>query len=41
MTGTTKCGWCITGHHDQCKDHIVYYGKTWICTCECPPKEET
>jgi hypothetical protein len=32
---TTKCGWCITGHHSDCKPSVTYYDKTWHCTCEC------
>lgn len=34
------CGWCITGDHGNCKDILVYFDKTWICTCECPTEED-
>lgn len=27
------CGWCITGHHDQCRGPIDYEGSTWECVC--------
>jgi hypothetical protein len=32
---TTKCGWCLTGDHKDCKPSITYFDKTWVCTCEC------
>lgn len=31
---TAKCGFCITGHHEYCKQSITYYEKTWTCPCE-------
>jgi len=38
-SGTTKCGFCMTGDHEQCKAEIKYYEKTWHCTCEkCHPE---
>ena len=39
-TGTTKCGFCMTGFHEECKPEIKYYEKTWYCTCEkCHPEK--
>lgn len=32
--GTTKCGWCLTGHHDKCKPSGSYLEKTWVCPCD-------
>jgi len=29
----TTCGWCITGHHSECKPTGSYEGKTWTCEC--------
>lgn len=40
-SGTVKCGWCLTGHHDSCKPSLTYYDKTWYCVCEqCHPDKE-
>ena len=37
-TGSSKCGWCITETHDQCKPQIQYFDKLWNCSCEkCHP----
>ena len=33
-TGTTICGWCITGNHEDCKSEIVHFDKVWECSCE-------
>lgn len=33
--GTTMCGWCLTGHHDNCRTTSTYYDKTWHCPCQC------
>lgn len=49
-TGNLLCGYCMTGHHKECKPVIKYYEKEWYCYCkECHPmllskqeqKEET
>ena len=34
MSGGSKCGWCITGEHDDCKPEIKYFDKVWLCSCE-------
>lgn len=40
-TGTTKCGFCMTGDHKDCRPAIKYYDKVWYCTCEqCHPETE-
>jgi hypothetical protein len=40
-SGTTICGWCMTGNHEQCRPSLTYYEKTWYCTCvECHPEKE-
>lgn len=37
----TLCGWCATNFHDSCKPKIVFYDKTWYCSCEkCKDKQE-
>jgi hypothetical protein len=36
---TTKCGWCITGDHTDCKPSVTYYDKTWECSCDCRGKD--
>jgi len=28
------CGFCMTGHHQNCKKTITYYEKVWICECQ-------
>ena len=33
------CGFCMTGHHWNCKKTITYYEKTWAC--ECPHPDDT
>lgn len=33
-SGSTKCGWCMTGHHKQCKPETKYYEKVWQCDCK-------
>jgi hypothetical protein len=33
-SGTTKCGWCLTGDHEHCQPSLKYYEKIWHCTCE-------
>jgi hypothetical protein len=30
-----KCGWCITGHHKNCKVVTTYFDKEWRCECGC------
>ena len=38
-TGSIRCGWCMTGNHEDCKTQIVYYDKVWECSCEkCHPQ---
>lgn len=38
--GTTTCGWCMTGDHENCKPEIKYFEKVWHCSCEkCHKKE--
>jgi hypothetical protein len=38
-TGSVKCGFCMTGDHEQCKSEIVYHDKVWHCSCvECHPE---
>lgn len=32
--GRTKCGFCMTGHHQNCRPEIKYYEKVWYCYCE-------
>ena len=40
-SGTTKCGWCMTGDHENCQPSLKYYEKIWYCTCEqCHPDKE-
>lgn len=37
------CGFCATGHHENCKTEIKYYDNIWYCDCtKCHPdrKEE-
>jgi hypothetical protein len=31
--GTGKFGWCLTGHHDQCRIILTVVEKK--CACEC------
>ena len=32
------CGFCITGHHENCKPKISWYDKEWLCHCKkCHP----
>ena len=43
-SGTTDCGWCMTGHHENCKPELKYFDKVWYCECiTCHPDrmEET
>lgn len=41
-TGSVKCGWCITGDHEECKTQITYFDKIWLCSCtECHPDRES
>lgn len=35
MTDVRVCGFCMTGHHENCRPEIVYYDKTWLCGCKC------
>jgi hypothetical protein len=30
-----KCGWCITGHHVDCKKETAWNETSWSCDCEC------
>lgn len=30
------CGFCMTGHHWNCKKIITYYEKIWVCDCPHP-----
>lgn len=31
-----NCGFCMTGHHTNCTIRTSpWYGKIWICPCEC------
>jgi hypothetical protein len=40
-TGSVKCGWCMTGDHEDCKTQITYLDKIWLCSCtECHPDRE-
>jgi hypothetical protein len=32
--GRTKCGFCATGHHENCRPEIKWYDKVWYCYCE-------
>jgi hypothetical protein len=35
------CGWCMTGHHKDCKKVVEYYDKKWYCECkECGNNDE-
>ena len=34
MSNISVCGWCQTGHFDQCIKQIVYYDKVWTCNSE-------
>lgn len=35
------CGFCMTGHHENCKAEIKYYDKIWYCDCtKCHPDRE-
>jgi hypothetical protein len=36
-----KCGFCMTGHHHNCKPVINYYEKTWVCECPCRTQVQT
>lgn len=27
------CGYCITGHHHQCRGVTVFEEKRWVCSC--------
>jgi hypothetical protein len=38
VIGRPKCGFCMTGNHENCKKEITYYEKTWVC--ECPHNQE-
>ena len=38
--GTTTCGWCMTGDHENCKPEIKYFEKVWHCSCEKCDKRE-
>ena len=41
-TGSIRCGWCMTGDHDQCKSEISYFDKIWYCSCvECHPDRKS
>ncbi len=49
-SGRPMCGFCMTGHHENCRPVIKYYDKEWHCYCKtCHPtllseqeqKEET
>lgn len=33
------CGWCITGHHSDCRVEVGWYGRVWACGCACPKDE--
>ena len=33
-TGSTTCGWCMTGNHDSCRPEIKYFDKVWYCECK-------
>lgn len=40
--GTRQCGFCMTGHHENCKAEIRYFDKIWYCGCaECHPELAT
>lgn len=30
--GTSKLGWCLTGHHKDC---FVTVGDRYVCGCDC------
>lgn len=33
------CGFCMTGHHHNCKKELKYYDKVWYCYCkDCNPQ---
>lgn len=32
--GRTLCGYCMTGHHQNCRPEIKYYDKVWYCYCK-------
>jgi hypothetical protein len=37
-SGRNMCGFCMTGHHENCKPVIKHYDKEWYCYCEtCHP----
>ena len=40
VIGRPKCGFCATGHHDNCKKEIKYYDKTWVCECTHEVREQ-
>ena len=39
MKGKYVCGFCITGHHDQCREDVVYNEIALSCGCECRVSE--
>jgi hypothetical protein len=41
MANTRICGFCMTGHHQNCKSVITYYDKIWHCACNCEYNKET
>jgi hypothetical protein len=40
IIGRPKCGFCATGHHDNCKKEIKYHDKIWVCECAHEVKEQ-
>lgn len=34
MSPNSLCGWCMTGHHDNCKKEIKHYDSLWQCGCK-------
>jgi hypothetical protein len=44
MTKTNEsvriCGFCMTGHHENCKPLIKWYDNEWYCYCPCEKQQE-
>lgn len=41
-TMKVRCGFCMTGKHDDCRPLIASPAGqvTWVCTCECATAQE-
>jgi hypothetical protein len=40
FTGRTACGFCDTGHHQNCRPKITWYDNVWYCECKTCRKQE-